>query len=457
MPFVLIHCLNDKVTRSKIEENAASLGFNPVRRTNPRVVEIHSRNRAALDNWAKQYEKHPDVALFYEHSHPKSGRGTMHPHFHLSRQNQNQSAVTNTTQVPPYTVANIAAIYGFPQPKSGINNVIGVISLGGGLTGTISSSGILTNGDVQTYWKSLGMTSSNMPTVVIVSVDGAKNSPSNPPQGPDIENALDVETIGACCPSSNTKIVFYLAPNTNLGFYDAINTAINDKVNKPSIISISWGSAEIDNTTSQMKATDQLFQDGLANGINVCCSAGDDGCYDGVNDGKLHVDFPASSPNAVSCGGTTLNCPTLNYVGTGTTETAWSYNSLYQWGTGGGVSNVFAQPSYQAGLPQFKSGRVVPDLALNADPLTGVIYIVGGKQTIVGGTSVVAPAVAGFLASIGVKSFVNPQIYTLFCTHNASYHDIITGYNGAFGANAGYDACTGLGSINGSVLAPLLH
>ena len=98
----------------------------------------------------------------------------------------------------------------------------------------------------------------------------------------------------------------YFAPNTDAGFLDAITTAIHDTTNKPSVISISWGGAESSWTSQAMTAMDEAFQAAATLGVTVCIASGDNGSSDGVTDGGDHVDFPASSPFALGCGGTSL-------------------------------------------------------------------------------------------------------------------------------------------------------
>jgi kumamolisin len=346
---------------------------------------------------------------------------SLHPH---------ASAATSTR----FISKNIATIYGFPTPPT-TPVVIGVISLGGGLYGTVTN-GVLTNGDVQKYWTSGGITS--QPRVIIKSVDGALNSPASDLNS-TIENTIDVETVGACCPGSNVTIIFYIAPNTYNGFYNAFSSAIKTPVVvggvsiKPSVISCSWGSPEAYFSNSDLSRYNTLFYQATLAGITICAASGDNGSSDGLA-GK-NVDFPASSPNVVACGGTSLVCPNLTYDSQ-TRETTWT-------GSGGGISKYFASPTYQTN--NRSAGRSVPDIAMNADPKTGVTYLVNNTSYIVGGTSIVAPAVAALIAAGGYVGFP-AKLYTL---KSAAFHDITSGNNGDYTAGAGYDLCTGLGSPAG--------
>jgi Subtilase family len=205
-----------------------------------------------------------------------------------------------------------------------------------------------------------------VPHVITVRVDRGQNQPSTRDSA-EGEVILDIEVAAAVAPKA--KIAVYLAPNTDKGFLDAITMAIHDTANKPSIISIGWGGPESNWTAQAMNSYDQALQTAAALGVTVCCAAGDNGSGDGVGDGMAHVDFPASSPFALGCGGTKL---TAN-GGTISSEIVW--NESADSATGGGVSDFFALPAYQstAGVPASanaggRRGRGVPDVAANADP-----------------------------------------------------------------------------------------
>jgi kumamolisin len=305
---------------------------------------------------------------------------------------------------------------------------------------------------------------------VAVGVDGGANKPGPDPNA-DGEVMLDIEVTGAVAPGA--KIAVYFAPNTDQGFIDAVTTAVHDTVRKPSVISISWGAQEEAWTQQSLTAFDQALQDAAAMGVTVCCAAGDDGSSDirdaSQRDGKPHVDFPAASPFALACGGTKL-------LGTGTTissEVVWNEGDS---GTGGGVSNQFARPAYQAHAsvpksPKGKTGRGVPDIAGDADPNTGYqVRLVGGQNAVIGGTSAVAPLWAGLVALLNQKlttlgkpviGFCNPFLYTSLSQSAAALHDITQGNNdieglGKYKAKKGWDPCTGLGTPDGEKLLAAL-
>ncbi len=338
---------------------------------------------------------------------------------------------------------DVAQIYDYPA-GDGTGQSIGIIELGGGFQ----------LNDVSNYFKSLNL---NPPQVISVPVDGGANSPTTPDSA-DGEVMLDIEVIGAIAPAA--KIVVYFAPNTDQGFLDAITTAVHDSTNQPSVISISWGSAESQWTAQALTNFDQAFQAAAAVGVTVCVAAGDNGSSDGVNDGKNHVDFPASSSFALACGGTTLQASNEKI----TSEVVW--NDLLNGGaTGGGVSDVFPLPTWQIGFnvpaPIVKAGgRGVPDVAGNADPNTGYNILVDGQSEVVGGTSAVAPLWAGLVARLNQKmgkpvGFLNPSIYAQ-AVEASGFHDITKGNNGAFSAGVGWDPCSGLGSPDGVPLETAL-
>jgi kumamolisin len=344
-------------------------------------------------------------------------------------------------QSAAFTPVQLTTLYNYPQ-ATGSGQTVGIIELGGGFTAS----------DLQTYFSKLKIAT---PTVTAVPVDGAQNAPTGDASGPDGEVMLDIEVIGAVAPQAT--IAVYFAPNTDAGFLDAITTAIHDTTHKPSVISISWGSAESNWTQQSMTAMDSAFQDAATLGVTICVASGDGGSSDGVSDGADHVDFPASSPYALACGGTTLHASKTSI----TSESVW--NDGAQGGAGGGgVSSFFALPSWQSGLQTTDSSgkktelskRGVPDVAGDADPQTGYDVRIDGTDTVIGGTSAVAPLWSGLLARINELTgkpvgYIQPLLYK----SPSALRDITQGNNGDFYASTGWDACTGLGSPNGAEVA----
>lgn len=350
-----------------------------------------------------------------------------------------------------YTPSQLAQLYDFPTGATlnGSGQCIALIELGGGYK----------NQDLQTYFQQLNIP---LPKVTSASVDRGHNHPAGTPDSADGEVDLDIEVAGAIAPGAH--IVVYFAPNTDRGFLDAITKAIHDTANNPSVISICWGSAEVNWTGQAMQAMDQAFQAAAALGITVCCAAGDNGSGDGVNDGLAHVDFPASSPYALGCGGTRLETAN-NQV---TSEVVW--NDGPNSATGGGVSDFFPLPTWQAnaGVPPSANpghhvGRGVPDVAGDADPQTGYDVYVDGQSVVFGGTSAVAPLWAGLIALMNQQrgqpvGYLNPKLYQNYqkLIKDKALRDVTSGNNGDYSAGPGWDACSGVGTPDGAKLRAAL-
>ena len=348
-----------------------------------------------------------------------------------------------------YTPPQVAALYDFPTGVDGAGECIALIELGGGYN----------TADLTNYWSQLKL--AETPAVSAVSVGNGSNNPTGDPNGPDGEVMLDIEVAGSIAPGA--KIVVYFADNTDAGFLNAITTAVHDSTNNPSVVSISWGGPESSWTQQAMTSMDEAFQSAAAMGVSVCVAAGDDGSTDGVTDGLNHVDFPASSPNVLACGGTQL-VASGNSI---TSETVWNELANNEGATGGGISDVFPLPSWQNGAgvppsanPNKNVGRGVPDVTGDADPTTGYVTRVDGNPDVIGGTSAVAPLWAGLIAllnqSIGKPvGFINPLLYQ-DAGRARDLNDITSGNNGAYSAGPGWDACSGLGSPIGTQVAAAL-
>ncbi len=363
-------------------------------------------------------------------------RPVARPHFRVHAAGERAA---NTS----FTPTQLASIYRFP-PGDGHGQCVAIVELGGGYRST----------DLRAYFTKLGL---KAPAVSAVSVDHGRNHATGNADGPDGEVMLDIEVVGAVAPGA--KIVVYFAPNTDAGFLDAITTAVHDKVNNPSVVSISWGGPESSWTAQSMTAYDQAFQAAAALGVTVCAASGDNGSDDGVGDGRDHVDFPASSPHVLACGGTRVQAA----GGQIAAETVW--NDGAQGGAGGGgISGTFAVPAWQKGLkaPRTHGSAValkhrgVPDVAGDADPVTGYQVRVDGQDTVIGGTSAVAPLWAGLVARINAAKGTRVGLpHAKLYAHAAALHEVTQGNNGSFAAGKGWDACTGLGSPVGTAVAAL--
>ncbi len=347
-------------------------------------------------------------------------RPVAHPHF---RKHKKHAAGAS------YDPAAVAARYGFPTGLTGQGQVIALIELGGGYTASQQAA----------YFKAKGVKRTG--SLTAVPVGGATNTPGDP-NGADGEVQLDIQVAGSVAPAAD--IAVYFGANQGSGFLDAITAAIHDAQRSVSVISISWGGPESGWAAQDIDAMDQAFQSAASLGIAVCAASGDSGADDGTS--VKAVDFPASSPHVLGCGGTHLPASGA--------ETAWNDGSAGG-ATGGGYSAHFAKPSWQAGNSNARRG--VPDVAGDADPQTGYNVSVDGTAEVVGGTSAVAPLWAGLLALTGQQAkrklgLVNPALYA----DAGVLNDITSGNNNGYSAAKGWDPVTGLGSPKGAAVVALL-
>jgi kumamolisin len=369
------------------------------------------------------------------------------PHFRTAA-----AASAGTSYTPP----QVAASYDFPAGTTGAGQTIAVIELGGGFT----------TSDLDTYFASLDIA---VPSVTAASVDGAANDPADT-SGADVEVSLDIDVIGAVAPGA-AQVVYFAPNNGDQGFVDAISDAAQASP-APIAISVSWGESEDSWTAQGLSAMNSAISDAAALGITVCVAAGDNSSSDGVTDGQQHVDFPASSPYALGCGGTKLVADPA--TGAVTSEVVWNELASNEGATGGGVSDQFAVPSWQAdaGVPAragtgstgaggaaTAGGRGVPDVAGNADPATGYQIDTGGQAQVVGGTSAVAPLWSALIARLAQSTgkrfgLLQTLVYAGISPGQdvAGFRDITSGNNGAYSAGPGWDACSGLGVPDGTAL-----
>jgi kumamolisin len=352
---------------------------------------------------------------------------------------------SRNSEAHPFEVKQVMDLYNFPAGLDGTGITVAIIELGGGYN----------DPDLNRFFTGAGV---KRPVIISKSIDGAVNSPGS---DDDSEVLLDIEVLGAVAPGCT--IVVYFAPNTDQGFVNAIFQVAVDaiapgKIDKPQILSISWGSAEDQWTPMALGAMNAGLRLASENGLSNFVAAGDSGSSDADPSGA-HVDHPASSEYVVACGGTRL-------IGSGTTitsETVWN-NGTGGGATGGGVSNIFGLPAYQHGhkvalSPMGFLGRGVPDVAANADPESGYLVVINGEEQPVGGSSAVSPLLAGLTARLiqknGGKSFGNLNSHLYRITESV-FRDIVSGGNGQYKAAVNWDSCTGLGSINGTALMNVL-
>jgi hypothetical protein len=355
----------------------------------------------------------------------------------------------------PLTPPHVAALYNFPTTPNAAGQTIGLFEFGGGYK----------LGDIQAFFNGLALPT---PTLTSIGVDGVTNSPGS---NDDVEVVLDIDVAGSAAPGS--KIAVYFGPWTEKGWVDMVTTAVHDATNKPSVISISWGWPENETfgftwTKTAIDAVNATFREAAAMGVSVLAASGDHGSDCGMGDGKPHVLYPASDPYVTACGGTSIS----NVSGSSFTEHTWNDNDN-DWITGGGISDIFGLPAWQAwaNVPGSAGdghrGRGIPDIGGNADGASGYDLIINGNHTgAVGGTSATAPLYAGLVALLNAGlseplGYLNPNLYAFAGPY--VYRDIADNISNARGGAPGYqavpgwDACTGLGSVNGVAMENALR
>jgi subtilase family serine protease len=424
----------------------------------------------------------------------------------------NGSATANTSGT--LTVLDFAKLYDvkplYDAGVRGAGKTIGIVTLAG-----------FTPSDAFAYWRALGLpVSSNR--ITVVNIDGGPGAPSDA-SGSD-ETTLDVEQSGGIAPAA--KIIVYQAPNTDQGFLDAFAKAVDS--NTADSISTSWGEWEEFIDPSPRRAYHEVFLQAALQGQSMFAASGDAGAYDASDNFPppdyslvLSVDHPAADPLMSAAGGTTLpgrqsfGLPNgSSFVVDIKNERAWSWDYLvplctklgldpvacgiFPVGGGGGVSVLFGRPFYQdaldgvqrsqphqvlvdntvnppqtiLALPDRFPGRNVPDISANADPDTGYsLYYtsdVGGFSVVsyYGGTSFVAPQLAGVTALLGESihhrvGLLNFPLYLIargraYGSNDAPIRVIKDGNNDFYQGSAGYNPAVGLGVLDVAKFATAL-
>ena len=380
----------------------------------------------------------------------------------------------NTTN-PFWTAAELANAYGFPEEADGMGQTIGLIELGGGYH----------ESDLETFFAQLKLP---VPKVTFISVDGMQNSPA-PPEAIEqwievvegkcamesvdaqlladaqatVEVTMDLQIVGALAPGAH--IVIYMAPMTEQGMFNALSRAVSHEDPEVDVISMSWGEAEPRVSDAYLKAIDDVLADAAERGVTVCASSGDAGSDNDSPDEFPCVNFPASSPHVLACGGSTVR----RFDSKTTEEIVWNCGPHgVPAATGGGVSRRFALPDWQRNhrvplAPLDFVGRGVPDVSGPADPHNGCAILVGGFRCSSAGTSAVAPLWAALIARFNqlLKTrcgHITPALYRIADTNSTSpLKPIIEGHNGAYNAGPGWNPCTGLGTPRGRQLLECLQ
>jgi subtilase family serine protease len=399
---------------------------------------------------------------------------------------------------------------------------------GAGQSITIVGQSAIQVADLEAF-QSAALLATKDPTLFLVPTSGSSTVEAD---GDEAESDLDLEWSNGIAPGATINFV-YTGNNQNFSAFDSIQYAIEEKIG--TIVSSSYGLCEAGLDASQTQSLEASLEQGTTQGQTFMAAAGDSGstdCYGttGVGDQQgLAVDYPASSAFVTGMGGTEIDPSNAAYstpgqgyweANTGNSDivdTVQKYIPEVVWNddepncgqndclsaTGGGTSTLFANPSWQIGVPGIPSGsnaskfRLVPDLALYASPdFPGFLFCTSdtsfwsqgqesscnagfedsatGILTAAGGTSFDGPIFSGILALINQdkgyttgQGLINPTLYTLAAnsaTYASAFHDITSGSNKCdvpancssaigFSAGVGYDQVTGLGSVDAFNLA----
>jgi kumamolisin len=376
------------------------------------------------------------------------------------------------TALAPMTPTALESYYDFPD-GDGTGQKIAVAEFGGGYfeqdLGAFCAKYGLPKAKVQAV-------SVNAPAYTLAQIQKLPAQQQQDELDASGEVNMDIQIVAALCPAAD--IAVYFATFDQKGWVDLLDEVVQAK---PIVLSVSWGAPEdsTDWSSTARNAINKRLNMCATLGITVCVSSGDDGSGDELTDGKAHVDFPSSSPFVLGVGGTMLTGGPPNEK-----EQVWWQSPGRRTGNGhsgaggGGVSTVFARPSWQN--VQIKSvnknsidGRVVPDVAaLAGPPLYDLIFL--GKDAPNGGTSASAPLWAAMLARINAQlppakqqRFLTPLLYQQGAggktVGQLGTRDITVGQNAShpqpgvgYSAMLGYDAVTGWGvPVGKNLLAAL--
>jgi uncharacterized membrane protein len=359
----------------------------------------------------------------------------------------------------------------------------------GGFDGTGKSIAIVgrTNinmSDVQTFRNYFGLPVNN-PQIIVNGTDPGINADED-------EAVLDVEWSGAVAKGATIKFVVSASTGSTDGADLSAQYIVSN--NTAPVMSTSYGSCEAGMGAAELAFYKNLWQQAAAEGISTLVAAGDSGaagCDQGGEStaiGVRAVNGLCSSIYSVCVGGTqfadttsystywlsssnaTNKASAISYI----PEIAWNQSGSVTggsglWSTGGGVSAVYAKPSWQAGPGVPADGkRDVPDVSLAASTHDGYLVIENGYLYVIGGTSASSPAFAGIMAIVNQKTGSaqgnpNPTLYALAAlqakgsTAHAYFHDVTSGSNtvpgmSGYNAGAGYDLTTGIGTVNAANL-----
>jgi kumamolisin len=375
-----------------------------------------------------------------------------------------KAAGAGTLAPNTYTPPDVAKLFNFPASSLSSGQCVAVLAFNGQVMSTEESApGGYEKAALDGYFTDvLGQPA---PSITDVVVQGPGNQPGDgsKPNDSSAEVLLDLCTVASVAQGANVAV--YFTEFTEEGWVNAIKAAVSDVTNKPEVISISYGNPEDDEgqsawTAQTIQLVNGAFEQAAAQGMTICCAAGDSGSGDEPNARTEHVDFPASSPWVLGCGGIRLEAEVATLAIQG--ERVWNDLAGGNGATGGGVSRLFGVPDWQvnANVPpnadgSGKTGRGVPDVAGLADPETPLwVLMPGGQPGGIGGTSAAAPLWSALVALLNRQTsarlgFFNPQLYEHL---KDDLVDIVQGNNGNYSAGPGWDACTGWGRPDGARL-----
>ena len=383
---------------------------------------------------------------------------------------------------PRYTSGNTH--YLFPADWAAIYDLNPLYQAGTNGTGTsiaIVGRSNINVADVSTFRAASGLPARN-PTVILVSTNPGLVS------GDQDESTLDVEWAGAVAPGASVKFVVGASTSSTDGIDLSAQYVVNHAI--ATVMSTSYGSCEVDMGAAELAFYNSLWQQAASEGISSFVSSGDAGaagCYGGSSSSAsgTGVNGLCSSPYSTCVGGTEFNegsnsttyWSASNGAGSGSAlnyipEEVWNESATKGgsglWASGGGASLYYSQPAWQKGVSGMAAAngmRAVPDVAASASAHDGYIIVENGNYYIISGTSAASPSFAGVMAlAVQARGGVgqgnpNPYLYGLLNANKNPFHATPSGNNNVPGvtgftaSGASYNLATGLGSVDGSLLA----
>jgi kumamolisin len=458
----------DKVTAFVTGQGLKVLETHPARRTvlvSGTVEQFSRAFHVTLNNYEHQVRRSPAATPTTETYRGRDGfihvprdlAGIIVGVFGLDNRRITKRGLADPPATTLVTMPTITKLYDFPSNLAA-GQSIGVFSELGYLASDISAN-----------------FGGSPPVVVDVSVD-ASNALI-----PDLETTQDIFIAASAAPGAT--IAVYFTTYDQKGWVDLLARVVHPDVGDPvcSVLTSSFYVSNGDDAATLLAegisigwltAASAALEDAAIQGVTFCTCSGDNGAQARATDGLAHVWYPATDPWALACGGTTIGSVS------GTTCDEWAWNDSFSFGgfsgsgaSGGGVSDLFPLPSYQAetnipvSVKDGHRGRGVPDVAANSSPNSGCSIILGGVPSPfpTNGTSASAPLWAGLIAVLNAAlgqnvGFINPVIYAL---SGAGFRDILpepgaadntfAGVKG-YPVTPGWDAVTGWGSPRGVAL-----